>query len=84
MTHPLFEIEPTIVIPTGVWLIFSKLESIEFAWIIFASDLNGYEIFIIQLINTKDFCGDGSHLRHFRGNKPSDVEPAFPILFSIG
>ena len=41
------KIKPTMAIPTEARLIFSKLESTKFAWVIFSANLNGYEIFII-------------------------------------
>jgi len=52
-------------IPTEARLIFSKPEPTEFAWVIFSANLNGYEIFVVQLVDIQHLCGDRSHLRRF-------------------
>ena len=48
------KIKPTIAIPTEARLVFSKLKSIEFSSKIIAANLNGYEIFVIQLVHIQD------------------------------
>src|SRR5260370_19771542 len=37
-----------------------------------------------QLMGGDNFCGNGGHSRHFRRKKSRRIEPASPILFSIG
>jgi len=59
------KIKPTMAIPTEARLVFSKLKSIEFSSKIMAANLNGYEIFVIQLVHIQDLCGDESHFCHF-------------------
>ena len=54
-----------MAIPTEARLVFSKLKPIEFSSKIMAANLNGYEIFVIQLVHIQDLCGDESHFCHF-------------------
>jgi hypothetical protein len=78
------KVKPTIVIPTEVRLVFPKLESIEFSVIVFATDLNGYQVPTVQLVDTQNLCGDTSHFCHFLRNESRPDESASPILFSTG
>ena len=75
------KIKPTIVIPTEVRLVFPKLKSIEFAGIIFAPDLNGYEVFFIQLVDIQDLCGDMSHSCYLLRNEFRPGDSVSHILF---
>ena len=59
------KIKPTIAIGAEVGLIFAEIEFIKCACIFFAPDLNGYEIFVVQLVDIQHLCGDRSHLRRF-------------------
>jgi hypothetical protein len=76
------KIKPTIAIPTEARLVFSKLKSVEFSSKIIAANLNGYEIFVIQLVHIQDLCGISSHFCHFLRNESRPAESASPILFS--
>jgi hypothetical protein len=76
------KIKPTIVIPTEARLVLPKLKFIEFSCKIIAANLNGYEIFIVQLVDVQDLCGDRSHFCHFLRNESRPAETASPILFS--
>ena len=74
------KIKPTIAIPTEARLVFPELKSIKFPGLIFAANLYGYKIFIIELV--QDLRGDMSHFCPFLRNESRPAESTSPILFS--
>jgi hypothetical protein len=75
------KIKPTIPIPTEARLVFSKLKSIEFSGKIISANLNGYEIFVVQLVHIQDPCGNGSHFSPFCGMSLVPLIQLLPYSF---
>src|SRR5208337_2474020 len=78
------KINPAIVTSTDQRFVVSKNEGGERASIFPGLNSNDHVILVDQLMGGDNFCGNGGHSRHFRRNKSRPIEPASPILFSIG
>ena len=61
------KIKPTITIPPEACLVLSNLKSIVSSSEISAANLNGYKIFVIQLVHMQDLCGNRRHFVTFCG-----------------
>jgi hypothetical protein len=51
------KIKATIAIPTEARLVFPKLNLSNFSAKIIPANLNGYEIFVVQLVDIQTFAG---------------------------
>ena len=78
------KINPAIVTSTDQRFVVSKNEGGERASIFPGLNSNDHVILVDQLMGGDNFCGNGGHSRHFRRKKSRPIEPASPILFSIG
>ena len=71
------KIKPAVVTGAGERLAFSESQGVERPEVFLEFNLNEYSVLVALLIDSKDFCRNGSHLWHFLRLTSPEMAPAF-------